>query len=276
MQRSGSLLYSSSSVSSFSEEAPKNMHYYHIAPSNLDRELSPSPTPIKDDEEFSSREEEDDDDEDSDPNWLMTTKTKTRKKRKYEHQHTNETTSVVVRRKKTLQQQQPPPEFNRLSRLLEGVTSAFIGGAQEEGQFKGNDDVIVSEEKQPLPVYYQNDPIAVRICELFDEMEPLENVFNMNNNLDDLVDLDPPPHELVLRRRRKQQQYASSRNGGEGGGGGFFSRRKQTVSGYFNDWSKWLRGGTEVENGQIGDGHLLPSSVVHSNWAASTNGKYNG
>ena len=115
---------------------------------------------------------------------------------------------------------------NRLSRLIEGVTTAFIGD---------DDDVIVKEgEKVPLPAYYQDDPIAARICELFDEMEPLEKIFGENNN-EEPAELEEP----VVKLRPKPVK----------GGGGLFGRKKQTVSGYFSDWTKWLRGSEAARGG---------------------------
>ena len=184
----------------------ENMQYYHIAPSDLGRDISPA---LEEDEE-----------DDDDPNWLMTGT----KKSSYGGSRTN----VMVR------QADPPrngsSNNNRLSRLIEGVATAIIGPTAEE---EGEADVIVGESAKPLPAYYRDDPIAARICELFDEMEPLEKIFAAeDDNLaeDDVADVEAHPAVVKLRPKAAK------------GGGGIFGRKKQTVSGYFSDWTKWLRG----------------------------------
>ena len=47
---------------------------------------------------------------------------------------------------------------------------------------------------------------------------------------DDVVDVEAHPAVVKLRPKAAK------------GGGGIFGRKKQTVSGYFSDWTKWLRG----------------------------------
>ena len=192
----------------------ENMQYYHIAPSDLGRDISPAL--------------DEDDDDDDDPNWLMMTST-----RRKSSSGSNNGTNVIVRQTCSADSGAPPPPLrnggNRLSRLIEGVATAIIGPTEDEEDA----DVIVGESAgrapPPLPAYYQDDPIAARICELFDEMEPLEKMFSHNNNVDD-AEAEFESHPAVVRLRPK----AESR--------GIFGRKKQTVSGYFSDWTKWLRG----------------------------------
>ena len=105
---------------------------------------------------------------------------------------------------------------------------------------------------------HQDDPIAARICELFDEMEPLEKIFGENNNEE-----AAEPEEPAVKLRAKPAK-----------GGGIFGRKKQTVSGYFSDWTKWLRG-SEVARGGGGDGTATPVGMEGSadRRAAKCNGR---
>ena len=192
----------------------ENMQYYHIAPPDLGRDISPSP--------------DDENDEDDDPNWLIMST------RESSSVRNDGRTNVIVRRTCSAADSGTPPRNgnNRLNRLLEGVTAAFIGPTGDEDA-----DVIVGgNARAPLPAYYQDDPIAARICELFDEMEPLEKIFAGNNNLAEADEVELA-HPAVVQLRPK-----AAKGGGGGGSGGIFGRKKQAVSGYFSDWTKWLRG----------------------------------
>ena len=197
----------------------ENMQYYHIAPSDLGRDISPAALG-------------EDDDDDDDPNWLMMTST-----RRKSSSGSNNGTNVIARQTCSADSGAPPPPLrnggNRLSRLIEGVATAIIGPTEDEEDA----DVIVGESAgrapPPLPAYYQDDPIAARICELFDEMEPLEKIFAENNNLDEGDgDVELEAHRPAVVKLRPKAA----------GGGGIFGRKKQAVSGYFSDWTKWLRG----------------------------------
>ncbi len=108
--------------------------------------------------------------------------------------------------------------------------------SREEGENPGNSDSVSN-------VYYSyyayaEDPIATRICELFDEMQD-----------DDDDDDEQQLEEAVIRRRRVSLgvDNSSSSNAAGSKGAGFFTRRRQTVSGYFADWTKWLRQGQQQE-----------------------------
>ena len=223
----------------------ENMQYYHIAPPDLGRDISPGPG-----NEF-------DEDDDDDPNWLMTSTT-----RKSSLRRNDSGTNVIVRQTCSADSAGAPPPrngSNRLSRLLEGVTTAIIGPMEGEDA-----DVIVGEcaagRAPPLPAYYQDDPIAARICELFDEMEPLEKMFAENNNLDeDEVELGEA-HPVKMRPKAAKV----------GGGGGIFGRKKQTVSGYFSDWTKWLRG---PESAARGGAAVNEGSGRSAGSAAKCNGR---
>ena len=85
-----------------------------------------------------------------------------------------------------------------------------------------DDDVVSNGDSAAAGIQpnfqYVDDPIATRICELFDEMQDLEP------EEDDFA-------EVEVRMRKKDDNS------------GFFKRRKQTVSGYFSEWTKWLRNG---------------------------------
>ncbi len=210
------------------------MDYYHIAPSNLDRELTPSPTMQRNGGEGVEEEEDDD------PNWLMVTKTKT----------------TATRKRRT-----PAAPSSHCK------SADSSHGSSRPIHASDDDNVILrqQQEQQVLPAYYKNDPIANRICELFDEMEPLEQVFggqalNEESEADLLAVVEPPPAHVtggvVLRRpRRSVDNIKGGAGPGGGGGGGFFSRRKQSVSGYFSDWTKWLRR-AEDQEGAAGAAHI--------------------
>ena len=189
----------------------ENMQYYHIAPPDLGRDISPA---LEDDDVH--------DDEDDDPNWLMMTGTRN-------HRKSDGRTNVILRQ--TCTADPPRNGGNRLSRLMEGVATVLMGTTGEGDE---DADVIVGADgaaSAPLPAYYQDDPIAARICELFDEMEPLEKMFAQNNNVaDDNAEAEFESHPAVVRLRPKSESR------------GIFGRKKQTVSGYFSDWTKWLRG----------------------------------
>ena len=90
------------------------------------------------------------------------------------------------------------------------------------------------------PRFRQDDPIATRICELFDELQPLE--------LED-DPLSAEKSEAVVTLRRKQQQQQQTRLQNQEHRKSFFERRRQTVSGYFSDWSKWLKSGAATSGG---------------------------
>ena len=182
------------------------MDYYHIAPSGLDKELSSSV----------SSEDEDDDD----PNWFMTT-----------------TSSRPSRPR--------PSKSNKAASSPPTTTTYKANGNNEEVE---EDDVISKKPSTAEPAnlsisngYYDHDPVAARICELFDEMETLRDLANEDEDEDVVEDLEMPP-AVVMRRGRNSASNTANR-------AGFFQRRKQTVSGYFNDWTKWLRGAEEGGKG---------------------------
>jgi hypothetical protein len=63
------------------------------------------------------------------------------------------------------------------------------------------------------------DPIDAKITEIFESIES--------------VSVPETEYVRIVRRRRSEPDKS-----------GFFQRRKQTVSGYFSDWAKWI---TNVE-----------------------------
>ncbi|XP_059093741.1 ecotropic viral integration site 5 ortholog-like isoform X1 [Tigriopus californicus] len=98
---------------------------------------------------------------------------------------------------------------------------------------------------------YIDDPIATRICELFDELQPLE--------------LEEEPYQ-ESQNVQLQRKFLSHRRQREPG---FFKRRKQTVSGYFSDWAKWLTN-TEANEGLTLDATTPSTLQAHDNKAAPT------
>ena len=139
--------------------------------------------------------------------------------------------------------------FYRLSRLIEGVASyvstrtlpeedgSFHGGEQngatrETSHSNGHDESPSSSSTDSGFASCQThdvDPIDAKITEMFESIESVP----VPETVSEMVP--------VVRRRRPVQ---NSEPDPAKSGSGFFQRRKQTVSGYFSDWAKWI---TNVE-----------------------------
>ena len=134
----------------------------------------------------------------------------------------------------------------RLTRSKVGENGNAAAAADEEEEVEdwiippsassSSSSVVARRRRQSeldRPRFRQDDPIATRICELFDELQPLELE-------DDPLKAEKTEAVVTLRRKQQQQQ---SRQQSQEQRKSFFERRRQTVSGYFNDWSKWLKSG---------------------------------
>ena len=251
------------------------MNYYHIAhmddlgghspPSSEAAPRPPSPPPQPAESNLENRPESPSaspqeashsDSSDDDPNWLITSSTVKAKRRtkakdssgmsennnaSLTGQDGQSQNGVVLRRKKKSEEENQTSSHNRFSKLIESV-SWYRNGAVSDSTSNGNgvgelrldgdeNDVNANGDEQCNgskhglpPFYYLDDPIATRICELFDEIG-LEEEEEEKSYQDEVAE---------VKRRTNEE--------------GFFKRRKQTVSGYFSDWTKWLRSGNN--NGQ--------------------------
>ena len=222
-------------------------------------------SPDLDDHEVEVEREDDDDD---DPNWFMSS---------LNHSKVAEDV-VVVRRPKEGLQGKAASEKRRssLGKFLEGVNSYWSGNNGNSSDSKDCKDEEEDEEQiasrlrdenfdrelhktvEPRQSSMHNirrlhslpagramasecpelsspklditipgyDPIAARICELFDEMQPLELK----------EDEDFFASDLALNTSASRKRNVMSRG------------KKNSVSGYFSEWTKWLRSGEKRPN----------------------------
>ena len=144
----------------------------------------------------------------------------------------------------------------------------------------------LSPEKQPC----QEDAITKRIDELFDSLKPsateLErtDASQCNKKLHQETSISSSRNNNVVRRRQKHGRESADNNAnhrkslGEGLVG-MSTRKLQTMSGYFGDWTKWLKTAEEDVNKEsewrtklnLGQQSKSLSYEINTNWGEGRN-----
>lgn len=206
------------------------MDYYHLTPADLECELSssapsstcaspppPPPMPLTPSTGATIRDDPQAEEDDDDPNWFLSS-------------HCGEwrpaDTAFAARRPMPVNSAEGGTRAegsnNALGRLLGNVASYVRSSSSDQEQGKQSaDNGLASAEPSHNCHRRGEDPIAARICELFDEMQWQEE-----------------EREEQAAQSRNQQNSTRFRLRDAG----FFKRRKQTVSAYLSDWTRWLRG----------------------------------
>lgn len=172
-------------------------------------------------EDLSSAEE----DQDDEPNWLMTCNHASSRPVDLKSSCSSsaaDTTAkapeghhvVVVSRPKKAEKRHQ----HRLSRIWDGVIASYMNGGEANADSSSNDELARMPSRSKVNKD-QEDLIASRITELFQSLE--------------LEDSSHNEQQLVLRGRNSV---------------GPQQRQRKTVSGYFNDWAKWLTAASPEDN----------------------------
>jgi hypothetical protein len=150
-------------------------------------------------------------------------------------------TSNNVKTSNTVKENSNRTSYYRFSRLIEGVASYVSARTlqEEEVSFdKDEQNESISETRHPnvevnndvspssTESQLESDLVDAKITEIFKSLEsvPVSEDFRVVRRRRSTQNVDPDPDRMK---------------------NGFFQRRKQTVSGYFSDWAKWM---TNVES----------------------------
>ena len=110
-----------------------------------------------------------------------------------------------------------------------------------DGPAEAKAEAVTNSRETAFEAPAAEDPIAARICELFDEMQMEQE------EEDDEVfaaAAAAAADQVRMRRRRENGENHQAQSQTDAS---FFKKRRQTVSGYFSDWTKWLRGSEKRE-----------------------------